>query len=222
MDSYIVKVLQTEFVTQNVKRFVVEKPAGYSFMPGQATDVAINHPGLATELRPFTFTSHTTDHYLEFIIKIYTGHDGITEKLAAININDELIIHEVFGSIAYKGPGIFIAGGSGITPFIAIFRHLKSDGKLAGNTLLFANNTSADIILKEELREMLDKNYIDILKQPATHGTGRTLIDLPLLKQYTSNGAAYYYICGPDPFTSAMVRNLQSLGITKAQIIIEE
>lgn len=42
MESYIVKVLATEFLTHNVKRFVVEKPAGYSYLPDQATDVAIN------------------------------------------------------------------------------------------------------------------------------------------------------------------------------------
>jgi hypothetical protein len=29
----------------------------------------------------------------------------------------------------YKGEGIFIAGGAGVTPFIAIFRDLHEQGK---------------------------------------------------------------------------------------------
>jgi len=166
MDKHIVKVLRTDFVTHNVKRFVLEKPAGYTFIPGQATDVAINKPGLETELRPFTLTSLNEWDHLEFIIKIYTGHNGVTEKLAAINTGDELIIHEVFGTIAYKGPGIFIAGGAGITPFIAILRQLKVENKLAGNTLLFANRTDNDIILKDELNELLGDNFINVLEKP--------------------------------------------------------
>jgi ferredoxin-NADP reductase len=139
MIKHAVKVLKTNFVTHNVKRFVVERPSGYNFISGQACDVSINKPGLENELRPFTFTSTNGTDHLEFIIKIYTGHDGITEKLLDINVGDELIVHEVFGSISYKGPGLFIAGGAGITPFISIFRDLKQQNRLAGNTLLFAN-----------------------------------------------------------------------------------
>lgn len=221
MDSYIVKVLSVDFITHNVKRFVVEKPAGYTFIPGQATDVAINRPGLETELRPFTFTSHTDDDHLEFIIKIYTGHDGITEKLAAIHEGDELIIHEVFGAINYKGPGVFIAGGAGITPFIAILRHLRSAGQLAGNSLLFANRTEGDIILKEELKALLGDACILILDKPVNPTAKGRYIDMQLLYPYI-NSLAYYYVCGPDKFMEMMITNLKSLGVNDAQIVLEE
>src|SRR5438045_681031 len=152
MQKHIVKVLQTDFITNNVKRFVMEKPSGYTFVPGQATDVSINKPDLENELRPFTFTSLNEENYLEFIIKIYKGHDGITEKLLSVNAGDELIIHQVFGTINYKGTGLFIAGGAGITPFIAILRQLKRENKLQGNRVLFANRTAEDIILGYELK----------------------------------------------------------------------
>jgi len=93
MEKHIVKVLQTNFVTHNVKHFVIEKPAGYTFVSGQATDVSINKPGLEDELRPFTFTSLNHWENLEFTIKIYTDHDGVTNKLLNINAGDELILH---------------------------------------------------------------------------------------------------------------------------------
>src|SRR5471030_3084688 len=105
MEKHIVKVLKTNFVTHNVKHFVVEKPAGYTFISGQATDVAINKPGLENELRPFTFTSLNEWDNLEFTIKIYTDHDGVTHKLLNINQGDELLLHDVFGTIAYSKPG---------------------------------------------------------------------------------------------------------------------
>lgn len=37
-----VKVLLIEGVTHDVRRFVVEKPEGYSFVPGQATEVSMS------------------------------------------------------------------------------------------------------------------------------------------------------------------------------------
>src|SRR5690242_12534473 len=130
MKSHIVKVLEANLLTHNVKRFKVEKPAGYTFVPGQATDVAINKRGLENELRPFTFTCLPDADHLEFMIKMYTGHNGMTEKLRDVKAGDELILHEVFGAIEFKGPGLFVAGGAGITPFVAILRHLKSQNKL--------------------------------------------------------------------------------------------
>ncbi len=222
MEKHIVKVLETAFVTHNVKRFVLEKPAGYNFISGQATDVSINKPGLENELRPFTFTCVNTDGYLEFTIKIYKGHNGITEKLGDINPGDELIIHEVFGAINYAGPGLFIAGGAGITPFISIFRQLKLDNKLAGNTLLFANKTEADIILKDELDEMFGDNHIDILSNPLSPGCEGKHIDGATIRQYVTEKTQFGYVCGPDEFTALMVNYLAEAGIAKEKIIIEQ
>ena len=44
MEEHIVRILSVDQVTHDVKRFRVEKPEGYSFIPGQATEVSINTP----------------------------------------------------------------------------------------------------------------------------------------------------------------------------------
>jgi len=222
MEKHIVKVLKTEMVTHNVKRFTIEKPAGYTFISGHATDVSINKPGLTNELRPFTFTCLNGDDHLEFTIKIYKGHNGVTEKLLDVNAGDELIIHEVFGAINYQGPGLFIAGGAGITPFISILRMLKKENKLAGNTLLFANHTEDDIILKDELDEMLGQNHVDILSDPKSPGAQGSRIDKKLLKEYITEKTQYCYICGPDEFVAAMKDDLLELGMKDEQVVIEQ
>jgi len=219
--NHFVKVLKTDFVTHNVKRFVVEKPRGYTFVPGQATDVAVNKPGLENELRPFTFTCLPNSDHLEFIIKIYTGHQGMTETLLQVKEGDELILHDVFGTIHFEGSGLFIAAGAGITPFISIFRHLKEQNKLDGNTLLFANRTEDDIILKSELTQMLDGHYVDVIELASSGGQGKR-IDVELVKQYLSSGNQYCYVCGPDKFTAIMVEMLMGFGVVRSQIIIEQ
>ncbi|WP_259070575.1 FAD-binding oxidoreductase [Mucilaginibacter sp. X4EP1] len=222
MEKHIVKVLKTEMVTHNVKRFTLEKPQGYSFVSGQATDVSINKPGLENDLRPFTFTCLNTDPYLEFTIKIYKGHNGVTEKLMDVNIGDELILHDVFGAINYKGPGLFIAGGAGVTPFISILRQLKQDSKLAHNILLFANRTEEDIIIKNELDDMLGENHIDIISNPKLPGKQSKRINKQLLKQFIKSPNQYYYICGPDEFVAELKNALIDLGVANEKIVIEE
>jgi len=114
----IVRILEIEEVTHDVKCFRMEKPAGYQFVPGQATDVAINKPGLEEEKRPFTFTALNAAPYLEFTIKGYPDHHGVTQQLHQLQPGDELIIEDAWVPIEYKSPGYFIAGGAGITPFV--------------------------------------------------------------------------------------------------------
>ena len=158
MEETIVKIISIEPVTHNVKRFTLQKPEGYSFNPGQATEVSINTPELRDEKRPFTFTCLPDDDHLEFTIKIYRDHNGVTNALGNLKHDDELIVRDVWGAIEYKGPGTFIAGGAGVTPFIAIFRKLAKDGEVGDNKLIFSNRTSKDIILKDEFEKILGNN----------------------------------------------------------------
>ena len=103
MEEHIVKILNINQVTHDVKRFRVEKPKGYAFVPGQATEISINTRELRDEKRPFTFTCLNTDPYLEFTIKIYSNRNGITNELGKLKEGAELIIWDVWGAISYKG-----------------------------------------------------------------------------------------------------------------------
>lgn len=42
MEKYIAKVILITRATHDVLRIVIEKPSAYTFIPGQATEVAIN------------------------------------------------------------------------------------------------------------------------------------------------------------------------------------
>ncbi|MEJ0029145.1 MAG: FAD-binding oxidoreductase [Bacteroidota bacterium] len=125
MEKQFVKILEAEFVTHNVRRFKLQKPAAVKFIPGQAADISINKEKWADEKRPFTFTGLTHWDHLEFTIKIYPDHHGVTEQLGLLKPGDEFIIHDVFGTINYKGDGVFIAGGAGITP---LYCHYQTIG----------------------------------------------------------------------------------------------
>lgn len=223
MGEHIVKILESSYISHDVKRFIVEKPAGFSFIPGQASDVSINQPDWKDKLRPFTFTSLNEWPYLEFIIKIYDDHDGVTHQLGKTNSGTELILHDVYGTIIYKEPGIFIAGGAGITPFIAIFRALHKIRKLLpGNALIFSNKTAADIILGDELALMLGAAYINVFTREGVIGFRERRIDRDYLIETIHDFSRHFYICGPEVFVKEIVDLLLSLGASADTVIFEK
>lgn len=222
MEEFIVKIKSADKITHDVLKIVTEKPRGYHFTPGQATEVAINKAGWDKEGRPFTFTCLPEDDYLEFTIKTYPLHNGVTSELLQVKPGDELILHDVFGAIEYKGEGVFIAGGAGVTPFISIFRFLHSNNKIGGNKLIFANKTKADIILKGEFEKLLGKNFINILSDEKSDGYANGYITEEFLRKNITNPGQKIYLCGPDPMMEAVERILPNLGIDATGIIKEQ
>lgn len=222
MSEHVVKIIEANYITHDVKRFLVEKPKGYSYIPGQGTYVSINLPAWKNELRPFTFTSLLEWPLLEFTIKIHNDHNGVTNQLGKTNAGAELILHDVFGTIQYKGPGVFIAGGSGITPFIAILRTLHSMNNLEGNMLIFSNKTAEDIILAEELHQMLDNNFINVLTRQGVIGFMERRIDRNLLIDIIHDFSRFFYVCGPEQFVKDITNILLALGVSADSLVVEK
>lgn len=217
----ILKVLETNYITHDVKRFVLEKPPGYTFIPGQSVNVSINLPEWKNQLRPFTFTSLPDDDYLEFMIKIYLNRNGVTQKLDSVNQGDELILHDVFGAIQYKDNGVFIAAGSGITPFLSIFRYLHKKKCIGSNVLIYSNKTTEDVIMAESLHAMLKDNFIPVFTRENIVGFIERRIDRDFLIDHIKNFKQNFYICGPESFVSDLKKILVGLGASIDQIIFE-
>lgn len=222
MESHIVKIKTIRQVTHDVKSFRIEKPEGYQFVAGQATEVAINKPGWENERRPFTFTSLNNEPTLEFTIKRYTDHNGVTNQLHQLDPGDEIILHDVWGAIEYKGPGYFIAGGAGITPFIAILRQLHRDDQLDGNTLFFANKTAADVIYEEEFTSMMGKNAVYILSREQKDGYENGTINTDYLRSHVTDFSKHFYVCGPDKMIADINASLEKLGAKPDLIVFEK
>lgn len=215
-----VKIKVIEHLTHDVLRIVTEKPNGLQFHPGQACDVSVNKEGWKEELRAFTFTSLPTDDFVEFGIKIYPSHQGVTHELSKLKVGDELLLGDVFGDISYKGEGVFIAGGAGITPFVAIFKDLKNKGQLANNKLIFANKTKADIILEAYFKDLLGDNFINVLSDEKIDGYAYGYVTENSIANQLENNQ-FVYLCGPPPMMDAVEKQLKSLGIEDNQLVKE-
>lgn len=220
--AHKVQILEVENVTHNVRRFRVERPAGYAFVPGQATDVSINQDGWRDEKRPFTFTGLRQWPDLEFTIKIYADHDGVTNRLGTLQKGDSLLIEDSWGTIEYKGKGVFIAGGAGITPFIAILRDLADRGEIAGNRLIFANRTVDDIILRRvwETTDGLDSLFV--VTDAATRQFPSGPVNKAFLAEHVRDFSQHFYICGPDAMVTDVNAALKQLGAEPEALVFEK
>jgi ferredoxin-NADP reductase len=222
MKPSTVKIKSIQHLTHDVLQIVTEKPAHFKFTPGQATEISINKEGWQNKKRPFTFTCLPDSDFLEFTIKTYPLHKGVTNEILKLKLNEELILHDIFGAITYKGEGIFIAGGAGVTPFISIFRYIESQNEVGLNKLIFANKTKNDIIHEEEFKKTLGKNFINILSDEKADGYAHGQITVDFLKAYINKYTKNVYICGPPPMMEAMEKQLENLNIDKKLIVTEE
>jgi ferredoxin-NADP reductase len=221
MESYTVGIKSIEKITHDVVKVRTKKPLNYAFVPGQATEVAINKREWREKKRPFTFTNLPEDDYLELIIKTYPSHEGVTNQFLSLRRNDELMIHDVWGAIAYKGEGIFIAGGAGITPFLSIFRHLHKVNGIGGNKLIFANKTKADIICNKELEGMLGDAFVNILSAEQAAGCVYGLVTERFLEESIDGHTGKVYVCGPPPMMDSVLKGLENLGLYGDAVVVE-
>ncbi|MEQ1770538.1 MAG: flavodoxin reductase [Devosia sp.] len=222
--DHSVKIIDIADVTHNVRRYTLEKPPGYSFQPGQATDMSLDEDGWRDKKHPFTFTALADDQNLELTIKSYfnTGGDGVTERLYGYRPGRSLILRDVWGTITYNGPGVFIAGGAGITPFIAILRDLHARRTMAGHTLIASNRTEADIILRDEFEAMRDLDTIWTVTDDKQSLLLHERIDAAFLKKHIKDFAQNFYLCGPDDMVKQLRGTLKELGASVENVTWEK
>lgn len=217
-----VEITSLKFLIHNVLELITTKPKDYHFEPGQATDLALDKERWKDEKRPFTFTNLPSENHLQFNIKVYPSHDGVTEQLGKLKAGDEISIGEAYGAITYKGEGTFLAGGAGITPFIAILKSLDKENKLDNNSLLFANKTEKDIFLKDMFESLLGQRYLNILSEEKTNDHLYGHIDKAFIKNNIGDLSQNFYVCGPPKMIESITENLKEMGVDSERIITED
>jgi NAD(P)H-flavin reductase len=225
------ELIDSEKETHDVKRFKFKPEEEMDFIPGQYCLVSfINQSKYPEGQKPFTFANSPTEK--EFIELAVKKMGKFTTALHSLEKREKIRIEgpkeAVLEFKESEKDIIFLAGGSGITPFMSILRY-SIDKNLPKNfTLIFSNRAEGDIIYQEELEEMNKKDNIQVintLTQEHPDGwdgeSGR--IDSEMIKKYW-NGEKneIYYICGPPPMVTDMRKILSSLGIEEKQIRFED
>ncbi|MBU2904239.1 hypothetical protein KO529_05530 [Arenibacter algicola] len=214
------KILEKKYLNYNVIRFWIQKPYGYTHKPGQAIELSIDKPGYELAIAPFTITNLNSDPYLELIVKINPEVNSLTYGLSVLAIGETLQITEPWDSYNYKGPGVFIVAGTGITPFLPILKELeaKDDDMLKEHVLLYGNRTREDILFYRKLKKVLGENCIHILSRSKSRNSIFGRINIDILQQYVHDLHQFFYICGPRHFETDITKQLVSMGVKRARI----
>ncbi len=215
-----VEINSIKQLTHNVRRYRLARPEGYTFEAGQATEMALDLEGWRDKKRPFTFAGLAEQEDLEFVIKSYDDHDGVTHRLGTFEPGQTLLLDDPWETIPYHGPGTFIAGGAGITPFLALLRRQQKDGKLDGHRLIFSNSYEKDIILRDELEAMEGLECLFTVTNEKGDGLLNERIDDDFIKAHVPDKSGYFYLCGPDPMTEAIKKALVAQGADPGKVEI--
>jgi len=123
-----------------------------------------------------------------------------------------------------------IAGGVGITPFLAIIRKIFANpADTTKVTLLFANQTENDIFLRTELESLAERHsnfklWYTLDRPPPQWTYSEGFITDEMIKGHLfEDGVApsVFLICGPPPMVKfACVPNLEKLGVKESDIIV--
>lgn len=175
--------------------------------------------------RSYTPISNNKDlGYIELLIKVYPN-GALTNYLAQLPVGQEMDIRGPKGAMKYSRQYAtrigMIAGGTGITPMYQLIRAICEDeDDKTCVSLLYANNTEADILLRQELEsyaarfpQKFKMEYV--LSQPDDTWKGnKGFVNAEMIAKRIgpAESDAKVLLCGPPPMISAMKMNLEGMG----------
>lgn len=209
-----------------------------------------------TAIRAYTpvTTSHDPSGYIDLLIKVYFKNehpqfpDGglMSQYLESLNVGDKIDIKGPIGSFNYIGRGQYriksgvsnnknckqigmIAGGTGITPMYQIIQSVLSDPDDPTElSLIYANRTEKDILLRNELDDLAKRNprfriYYILSRPPSSWEFGTGYVTEELIRKKISPPSPpscnIVLLCGPPPMLESCIPNLEKVGFTNDEII---
>lgn len=212
-----------------IYRFKLPKENDLLGLPiGQHIQITANINGKDI-LRSYTPTSNDSVRgYFDLLIKDYP-QGNISKHIAELKIGESIKVKGPKGFYEYapntSSHIVMVAGGTGITPMYQIINAIVDtpEDKTAV-TLLYGNQTEADILLKAELDQIAKANpNIKIhyfLDRPSENWAGRSGYITPdvlkeLLPEVTPSTGLL--ICGPPPMNNSVKKAAVELGFHKAK-----
>ncbi|GAA2687512.1 ferredoxin--NADP reductase [Actinoplanes palleronii] len=225
--AYRLRVAEVIAETAEAHSLVLAVPpelsATFSYLPGQYLTVLVPH-GSGSVARSYSLSSSPhTDANPKITIKRVRDGQASNWLCDHVQAGDELELLPPAGEFT---PGSFdddlllLAGGSGITPVMAIIKSVLAHGhgRLA---LVYANRDESSVIFAGELAE-LGRRHGDRLRVTHWLDHERGAPDPGALAALVTPWAGLMaYICGPEPFVAIAREALQEAGVPHDRVRVE-
>jgi len=196
------------------------------FQAGQYINLSVEVGGLRTS-RPYSIASAPNQiGYYEIAIR--RAEDGFVSNflLDKLQVGDPMESTSPSGNLYYNPLAhgkdlVFLAGGSGITPFMSMIREATERGLDRRIHLIYGSQNPADIIYANELSDRAQqhgnlKMDIVISDPPAGYRGLAGFISGGLIRRLIGEVTAKtFYLCGPEVMYAFCLKELESLGIPR-------
>ncbi|WDZ79908.1 pyridoxamine 5'-phosphate oxidase family protein (plasmid) [Ensifer adhaerens] len=187
-------------------------------------------------VRSYTLSSAPTDGFYRISVKL----DGAaSRRLQSMKPGDRIEARAPAGSFTIDGterrPAVLIGAGVGITPMIAMLKHIAAEGRrkrrLRPTWFFHAARTVDERAFDHEVAALVEEGQgtirlIRALSQPGTAREGQDYdiagrIDISHLKATLPFDDYDFYLCGPAAFTQSLYDGLRALNVADARIHAE-
>ncbi|KQK10294.1 NADH--cytochrome b5 reductase 1 [Brachypodium distachyon] len=224
------KLVEKKQISHNVAkfRFALPTPTSVLGLPiGQHISCRGQDATGEEVIKSYTPTTLDCDlGNFQLVIKMYP-QGRMSHHFREMKVGDYMSVKGPKGRFKYQVGQVrafgMLAGGSGITPMFQVARAiLENPNDKTKVHLIYANVTSEDILLKEELDSMAE-DYPDrfkifyVLNQPPEVWNGGVgFVSQEMIKTHCPAPAEDIQIlrCGPPPMNKAMAAHLEALGYT--------
>jgi ferredoxin-NADP reductase len=201
------------------------------FRAGQYVNVFVDVDGVLTS-RPYSIASPPGSDLLDLTVRDKPNGFVAPYLLNELEVGDELETTGPAGSF-YHEPLIdghalvFLAGGSGITPFMSILRDAFGRGEGRSRLqihLLYGSRVPEDVIFGEELADLAAQHaslrYSTVISEPPPGYEGLAgFLSADLIREQVGDpGDKTFYVCGPNVMYGFCLEALTQLGVPRHKI----
>jgi benzoate/toluate 1,2-dioxygenase reductase component len=197
-----------------------------AFLPGQYVNVSV--PG-TTQTRSYSFSSMPRDGVVEFLVRNIPG--GLMSSYLADTAagGDALTITGPIGSFYLrdvKRPVLFLAGGTGLAPFLAMLEVLQASASQQPVHMIYGVTTDADLVEVDKLAAFAATipgfTFATVVADPASSHPLKGYVTHHLPDAALHGGDVDLYLCGPPPMVDAVRSFLSDKGVKPANFYFEK
>jgi len=228
LGTAIVTLIHSRTVCGDVVVLHFARPAGYSFIPGQAMSLELETPS-GKQSHFFSHCDAPGDE-TSMVLTRNTGSEYKT-ALVALKPGDEVSVTGPYGHLIVR-EGVkraaFLVGGVGITPAASIVRDAVQRSSGLECLVIYGNASEACIPLREEFAsyEAADPGVrcVHVLGEPGPDWKGeRGRIDADLIRRHCDPlDGWHFFLSGAPGMVTAMRAALDGMGVPSTDVSWEE